>query len=71
MADAKIIDATEAIYDRDNGPFTVVTDLLTKDVNVLPHTLIVSWADGTVAIGPEHLSAIRPLLDLLLGYGDV
>jgi len=68
MADADIIDLTEVKYDRENGPFTVVTDLVTKEVNVVPCSLIVNWADGTVAIGPEHMSAIRPLLDLVAGY---
>lgn len=65
---ADVLDLDEARYDRDNRPFTVLQDHATGEVNVVPHTLIVAWADGTVAIGPEHLSAIRPLLDLVAGY---
>ena len=69
MADADIIDITDAIYDRDNGPFTVVADtLVTGDVCVVPHSLIMNWADGTVPMGPEHHATIRPLLEMLAWY---
>lgn len=69
MADAEIIDLTDAIYDRDNGPFTVVVDThVTGGAIVVPHTLLLNWADGSVPIIPEHYATIRPLIEMLAWY---
>ncbi|KKN34711.1 hypothetical protein LCGC14_0790930 [marine sediment metagenome] len=69
MPNADIIDLTDIIYDRANGPFTVVVDtLVTGDVCVVPNTVLLNWADGTVPILPEHHATIRPLLEMLAWY---
>jgi len=58
-----IIDITERVKDKRDGPWIVLQDPVTKSVHVVPRALVSNWIEGNVEIEEtHHFEAIRGIL---------